>query len=249
MSVLRNGWRGVQAGVPVLLGYVPVAMAYGIAAKGVGLSFWETVLISVFVYAGASQFFILAAIKLGTPLPGIVAMVSLLNARHLLYGPLIAKWLPQALRKRLLAAFWLTDEVFATAFHAMGQQPAQAQFAWYMGLGLTAWLSWIGGTIIGLVAGSGLTAEFPQVDQILRFALVALFFSLALLSVKRPMLRALLIASVVTLVCLIYVGATPAILAGTISAWVFFVPGEQTDAAIEGEAQRQHNEGAHHGTD
>ncbi|HBP31657.1 MAG: AzlC family ABC transporter permease [Advenella sp.] len=249
MSVLNNGWRGVRAGVPVLLGYVPVAMAYGIAAKGVGLSFWETVLISVFVYAGASQFFILAAIKLGTPLPGIVAMVSLLNARHLLYGPLIAKWLPHTLHKRLQAAFLLTDEVFATAFHAMGRQPANAQFAWYVGLGLTAWLAWIGGTIIGLVAGSGLTAQFPQVDQILRFALVALFFSLALLSVKRPMLRALLIASVMTLLFLVYFGATPAILAGTVSAWLCYVPGDQAAAASDGGAQHKDRDGEPHGTD
>jgi 4-azaleucine resistance transporter AzlC len=249
MSVLNNGLRGVRAGVPVLLGYVPVAMAYGIAAKGVGLSFWETVLISVFVYAGASQFFILAAIKLGTPLPGIVAMVSLLNARHLLYGPLIAKWLPHALHKRLQAAFLLTDEVFATAFHAMGHQPPNAQFAWYIGLGLTAWLSWIGGTVIGLVAGSGLTAQFPQVDQILRFALVALFCSLALLSVKRPMLRALFIASVITLLFLIYAGATPAILAGTVSAWLCYVPRDPAAAASDGGAQHKNRDGEPHGTD
>ncbi len=248
MSVLLSGWRGVGAGVPVLLGYVPVAMAYGIAANGVGLSFWETLLVSVFVYAGASQFFILAAIKLGTPLPGIVAMVSLLNARHLLYGPLIARWLPPALHCRLQAAFLLTDEVFATAFHAMGQQPANAQFAWYMGLGLTAWLSWIGGTIIGLVAGSGLIAQFPQVDQILRFALVALFVSLAVLSVKRQMLFALFIAATVTLLCLIYAGATPAILAGTVMAWLCFSPAE-SDAARNKVVERNNDPGeGTHGT-
>ena len=254
MSVLINGWRGVRAGVPVLLGYVPVAMAYGIAAKGVGLTFWETLLVSVFVYAGASQFFILAAIKLGTPLPGIVAMVSLLNARHLLYGPLIARWLPDALHRRLQAAFFLTDEVFATAFHAMRHQPANAQFVWYMGLGLTAWLSWIGGTVIGLLAGSSLTAQFPQVDQILRFALVALFFSLALLSVKRPMLLALFIAGVVTLLCLIYAGPTPAIMAGTVTAWLCFAPGDNDaarkhDAAINDVDKRNNDLGGDaHGT-
>ncbi len=242
MSVSVNGLRGVKAGLPVLLGYVPVAMAYGIAARGVGLSFWETLLISVFVYAGAAQFFILAAIKLGTPLTGIVAMVSLLNARHLLYGPLIGKWLPDFLRLRLQAAFLLTDEVFATAFHAMGQQPAQARYGWYMGLGLTAWLSWIGGTIIGLLAGSGLAAQFPQVDQTLRFALVALFFALALLSVKRPMLLALFISALVTLVCVIYMGPTAAILAGTVSAWLCYVPRQRPDTPAA------HSQGGEHGT-
>ncbi len=251
MSVSGHGLHGVRAGVPVLLGYVPVAMAYGIAARGVGLSFWETLLISVFVYAGASQFFILAAIKLGTPVTGIVAMVSLLNARHLLYGPLIGKWLPEALHRRLGAAFLLTDEVFATAFHAMGKQSPDARFAWYMGLGLTAWLSWIGGTAIGLIAGSSLTAQFPQVDQTLRFALVALFFSLALLSVKRPMLLALLVSSVVTLVCLIYVGATAAILAGTVSAWLCYVPRDE-NRVVEEKATGSSSAftgGDQHGTD
>lgn len=248
MLVLRDGLKGVRAGLPVLLGYVPVAMAYGIAAKGVGLSFWETLLISVFVYAGASQFFILASIKLGTPLLGIVAMVSLLNARHLLYGPLIAKWLPQALRRRLQAAFFLTDEVFATAFHCMGNQPADTRFSWYVGLGLTAWLSWIGGTVVGLVAGAGIAAQFPQVDQTLRFALVALFFSLALLSVKSTMLRALFMSSVITLLCLIYAGATPAILAGTVSAWLCYVPREEVAYRDDEVADSRIGRGDHHGT-
>ncbi len=247
MGVLRDSWHGVRAGLPVLMGYVPVAMAYGIAAEGVGLSFWETLLVSVFVYAGASQFFILAAIKLGTPLPGIVAMVCLLNARHLLYGPLIVKWLPQPLQKRLQAAFFLTDEVFATAFHAMGNQPEQGRYAWYMGLGMTAWLSWIGGTIIGLVAGAGLTAQFPQVDQTLRFALVALFFSLALLSVKRSMLFALLMASIVTLLCLMVAGATPAILAGTVTAWLCFVPKREAASAIAQTSSSTHHSSAKEG--
>lgn len=230
MSVWKIWLRGVRAGLPVLLGYIPVAVAFGIAAKGVGLSFWETVLISVFVYAGASQFFILASIKLGTPLIGIVAMVSLLNARHLLYGPLLAKWLPPPLGKRLRGAFLLTDEVFATAFHGMGAQPAEQRFAWYVGVGMTAWLSWIGGTWLGAAAGSELTAQYPELDQTLRFALVVLFFSLTLLSVKRPMLRALLISAVVTALCLMTLGATPAILAGTVVAWLCYTPGEKHGA-------------------
>src|SRR3546814_1328322 len=139
------GLAGLRACLPVMIGYFPVAVTFGIAGLATGLSPLQVVLISALVYAGASQFLLLASIKAGTPWLWVVALCSLLNARHLLYGPLLSRMLPQRLRARLKIAFLLTDEVFATAFSRIGQVPPAHRDRWMTLLGLGAWLTWIAG--------------------------------------------------------------------------------------------------------
>ncbi|WP_419204846.1 AzlC family ABC transporter permease [Bordetella trematum] len=179
---------GLKAGLPVMIGYFPVAMAFGIAAAGVGLAPYQVILISVLVYAGASQFLLLASIKAGTPWIWVVALCSLLNARHLLYGSILARVLPPRLRTRLGLAFLLTDEVFATALQQMGQVPQGRRAGWMTALGLTAWLTWIAGTAVGVYAGDGLERHTPMLSQVMRFALPALFVALVCQSLRRELL-------------------------------------------------------------
>lgn len=183
-----GGAAGLKACVPVMIGYFPVAVAFGIAASGVGLAPYQVILISVLVYAGASQFLLLASIKAGTPWLWVVALCSLLNARHLLYGPILARFLPPALRTRLRLAFLLTDEVFATALHQLGQVTPAQRARWMTALGLGAWLTWIAGTAVGVYAGEGLERHFPVLSQVMRFALPALFMALVCQSLRRDLL-------------------------------------------------------------
>lgn len=46
---------GVRAGIPVILGFVPVGIAYAIMARQAGFTIFETIFMSVAVFAGASQ--------------------------------------------------------------------------------------------------------------------------------------------------------------------------------------------------
>ncbi|OZI45674.1 AzlC family ABC transporter permease [Bordetella genomosp. 5] len=215
---------GIKACVPVMIGYFPVAVAFGIAGVGTGLAPYQVVLISVLVYAGASQFLLLASIKAGTPWPWVVALCSLLNARHLLYGPLLSRWLPPALSTRLRLAFFLTDEVFATALHKLDAVDTRARARWMAGLGVAAWLTWIAGTAVGVYAGEGLERQFPMLAQVMRFALPALFVALVCQSARRelwlPLGAALGVGAVLA-------GAgygTLAILAGALAGCLCFRP-------------------------
>ena len=53
----KRGWqRGLALGAPIVLGYVPIGFAYGVLASKSGLSARNTLLMSLLVYAGASQF-------------------------------------------------------------------------------------------------------------------------------------------------------------------------------------------------
>lgn len=49
-------WRGFRALLPLWPGMVPFAVAYAVTARAGGLSVWETQLMSLTVFAGASQF-------------------------------------------------------------------------------------------------------------------------------------------------------------------------------------------------
>lgn len=178
---------GLKSCLPVMIGYFPVAVTFGIAGIAAGLTPLQVILISVLVYAGASQFLLLASIKAGTPWLWVVALCSLLNARHLLYGPLLSRFLPAALRDRLKVAFLLTDEVFATAFNRLQGVPPGRRQGWMIALGLGAWLTWIAGTAVGVYAGDGLERHYPMLSQVMRFALPALFMALVCQGARRGM--------------------------------------------------------------
>lgn len=210
------GWSGLKACVPIMIGYFPVAVTFGIAGLATGLSAMQVVLISVLVYAGASQFLLLASIKAGTPWLWVVALCSLLNARHLLYGPLLSRFLPERLNARLKLAFLLTDEVFATALHRLDGVTPTHRGRWMTLLGLGAWVTWIAGTAVGVYAGEGLERHFPVLSQVMRFALPALFLALVCQSATRPLRAAVLAALVVGTLCTALGHATLAILAAAV---------------------------------
>ena len=221
---LKAAFKGVQDGLPIVLGYVPVAMAFGISGSSLGLKASEISLTSLIVYSGAGQFFILAAMKIATPWIMIVALITLLNMRHLFYGPIISQYLPESLKQRLAMAFFLTDEVFATSFHRLKYVQEQDRTAWFWGLGVTAWLSWVGGTVLGLITGEQLLAHYPLLEQVLKFSLPALFVVLTVMSIHRQMLLALIAAAMVSLVVTLSGYPSLAIFAGAISAFVLYNP-------------------------
>ena len=226
MSQLKYFGRGLRAGLPIMLGYIPVAMAFGIAGASLGLSAWELIATSLIVYAGAGQFFILASLQLGTPFVTMVLLVTLLNARHLLYGPIIEKYLPQGLKNRLVKAFYLTDEVFATCYVGMNKVETAARGSWYMGLGILAWLSWATGTAIGVFAGDELLKAFPVVEKTLGFALPAMFVAVTVQSIQPPMLKAMAAGVVITIGVVSLGFPTLAILVGAFGACLFYTPGD-----------------------
>ncbi len=106
--------RGL-AGVPIMPGYLPVAVTFGIVAVQAGLSPLHAALISAAMFSGASQFLLVTMPAEGMPLPLALGLCLLLNCRHVFYGPILLPHLPAPKTALALAAFGLTDEVFALA--------------------------------------------------------------------------------------------------------------------------------------
>src|SRR5690606_37806921 len=141
----------------IALGYVPVAISFGLAAVYAGIAPALAVLISLVVYSGAAQFILVSLVAAGAGPISVVGIVLLMNLRHLFYGPALAAKLgrrPGRLPLALLAA-GLTDEVFATAVGRLEQQPEDEREYWYAGLQLGAYAAWVGGTALGAFFGQG----------------------------------------------------------------------------------------------
>jgi 4-azaleucine resistance transporter AzlC len=168
---------GVKEAFPLLGGYVPVAISFGLIAMQSGFNVWETILISTLIYAGASQFLFVAMVASGAPLWLVVIMTLLINARHLVYGPNLAPYLSKS-------PVWiglmhgLTDQIFALALTRLPQLHPSERLGWFSGAAVLAWLSWVGGTMLGAMVGGELIARWPLLAQVLPFALPALFLVL-----------------------------------------------------------------------
>ena len=57
--------EGAKASLPIVLGYLPVGMAFGIMAQKAGITAFEAGLMSFLVFAGASQFIAVEMISKG----------------------------------------------------------------------------------------------------------------------------------------------------------------------------------------
>ena len=170
-----GGWHGgVSNALPIVLGYLPVGLAYGVLASEAGLSPLNTLLMSLLVYAGASQFIAVGLLAGGAWPLSIVVTTLVVNLRHFLFSSALAShlegWRPW---QRAAWAYQLTDETFAVhaaQFSAGECAPGQA-----LALNASAQAAWVLGTGLGIVAGQ----RVGDVRALgLDFALPALFIAL-----------------------------------------------------------------------
>ena len=107
-------WTGARLGIPVILGYIPVGIAYALIARQAGFSVLETCMMSVFVYAGASEMMAAGMYAQGAGIAAIVLATFILNLRHFIMSACVMNGMRSEKRAfKELAAFGVTDEVFA----------------------------------------------------------------------------------------------------------------------------------------
>ncbi len=178
---LKSEWRrGVRAAMPIAMGYFPIAVTFGLLAKSSGLGFGISILMSLFVYSGASQFLTVGMLAAGTPFIAVVAANLILNLRHVVMSTSLAR--RYRLEKRLPAAivsFGITDETFVVASN---EKSPFVSTGFLFGLNATAYASWAAGT----AAGAVFTAWIPEdLAASMGVALYAMFIALLVPSMKK----------------------------------------------------------------
>ncbi|SEN12768.1 4-azaleucine resistance probable transporter AzlC [Mesobacillus persicus] len=171
--------KGLHAGISIAIGYVPVALTFGLLAKTTGLSIGETVMMSMIVFAGASQYMSLSLIALGTGIVEIILTTFIVNIRHFLMAASLNEKVEfDRVINRIVYSFGITDETFSVA----ATQPGKLSTGYMFGLNLIAYASWVMGSGIGFAIGAGLPATLQQSMSI---ALYAMFIGLLVPSMKQ----------------------------------------------------------------
>lgn len=169
---------GLQGGVSIAIGYMPIAITYGFIAKTTGLSLGETLLMSIIVYAGASQYMALDMISKQIGIIEIIFTTFIVNIRHLLMTASLNEKVEQDRPwKKAVYAFGITDETFSVA----AVQKEKLSTGYMFGLTLIAYSSWVCFSGIGFVVGSSLPELFQEGMSI---ALYAMFVGLLVPSMK-----------------------------------------------------------------
>jgi 4-azaleucine resistance transporter AzlC len=204
--------RGFRAMVPLWLGVVPFGLAYAVVARAAGLSALETQALSLLVFAGSAQFSAAGLFGRGAGGIEIVFTTFLLNVRHVLYGLALSRTVRLPWRRRLPAAFLLTDEAFGVAAASR-----ERSFPRLLGVELSLFVTWNLATAGGIVLGSAIRdpAELG----------VDFVFPLAFLALLVPLLRrrvdvAVALTAGVTawLVSRVEQGGVPIVVAGVAGA-------------------------------
>ncbi|MFE8700278.1 AzlC family ABC transporter permease [Cytobacillus sp. FJAT-54145] len=171
--------KGIQAGISIGIGYFPIAITFGLLAKTTGLTVSETVLMSLLVFAGASQYISLSLLTLGTGAFEIILTTLIVNIRHfLMSASLNEKCEDEHTPVKMLYSFGITDETFSVAALREGKVSTGFLF----GVILMAYSSWVVNSGLGHVIGGSLPR---MLQESMSVALYAMFVGLLVPSMKK----------------------------------------------------------------
>jgi len=171
---------GAKAAFPIVLGYLPVGMAFGVLARTAGLTPFEAGSMSILVYAGASQFLAIEMISKGIPWFPIVIATFFINLRHLLMSSTLSLHFEgHRLRTLGLLSAQLTDESFAVAMSNPSKISNRPSYLF--GLQMISQIAWVAGSVGGALFGRLIDHKQYGIP----FALSSLFICLLVIQIKK----------------------------------------------------------------
>lgn len=212
MSESANIKQAFQAALPIVLGYVAIGIPCGILCASINLKWWMVLIMSLLFYSGAGQFMIPNMFLAGAPIASIIASVSLVNTRQMLYAASFAKRC-QDVKKRLsfLFAATMTDESFGvnTTKYEEGEWSIP-RATW---VNLFSLSSWTLSNVVGVFIGNAINIPLP----IASFAMTSIFICLMCTQRMIPENLVAIVCAMAGVFCCKAIGLTgPAILIGAI---------------------------------
>ena len=187
--------QGAKATIPMIIGAIPFGIIFGTLAESSGLSIWGAMAMSLFVYAGSSQFIALGLLATGVGPIIIIATTLVVNLRHLLYATaLVDKISHLSHGWRALLAFGLTDESFAVVNGRYLGHTDTARAHWFfLGSIVAMYSNWQLCTWLGI----GLGELFPDMTNWgLDFAMSVTFLGIVIPYLRnKPMWLAVISAA------------------------------------------------------
>ena len=153
-------FKALKDTLPIFVSYFALSFSFGILAVKMGISPYVAVLMSVFIYSGSLQFFLLAVYKKLALIDVFIASF-LLNFRQFFYSLTFL----DRYKNHFYKIFALTDETFAILTHHKNDP----EYELYVSL--LNHFYWIIGTICGVIFVQHVNFEIKGLD----FVLISLF--------------------------------------------------------------------------
>lgn len=170
---------GFKAAWPICMGYVPIGLAFGVLAQKAGLQPWQVGMMSLFVFAGSSQFIAVSMLSSGASAAAIAVTTFVVNLRHFLMSSSLAVHLRGSSWKFLTAfAYGVTDESFAVNMAKFRGEEWGKERA--LVVNQTANAAWVLSTVIGGYGGEFIPAGSFGID----YALSAMFLALVVFQLR-----------------------------------------------------------------
>ena len=173
-----------RASLPVMFGYIPLGMAFGILFQDLGYGWYYAAVMGIFVFAGAAQFMAVGLLSAHAGLLDIAISTFILNSRHMFFGlSLLKRYRAKGLKKFYLI-FGLTDETYSliTSTHpAVDGDNVEDEQSYYLAITALNQSYWIAGCALGALLGVSIEFDSTGMD----FALAALFMVLLIEQWKR----------------------------------------------------------------
>ena len=167
--------------IPILLGYIPLGIGFGLFASQSGLPILVSTLMSIFMYTGAGQYLAVGLFAVNASFSSILITEILLNLRHIVYGLSLIREFDGIGKCKPYLIFALTDETYSVLTNTKCPQNINKK-KFYLGVSALNHFYWVTGSLIGAFLGKILQSktniDFGGID----FALTALF---AVLFVER----------------------------------------------------------------
>ncbi len=160
--------------IPVLMGYIPLGMAFGLLLSKLLIPWYYAFFMSLFIFAGAGQFLVLGLFASQATILEIGVATFLLNLRHTFYGLSMLSALKNFSWKKHYVIFGLTDETFALLkTNEVKEDERERVYLIITALNHSYWLI---GSVIGALLGNIVPFDYRGIE----FSLTALFVVLSI---------------------------------------------------------------------
>ena len=172
----------VLDGLGMSLSAVGFGFVFGLSARAAGLTPVDASAMSLFVFAGASQFAAVGYVASGFGWLAIVLLTALVNARHFLYSAAIAPYFQgERPATKAAMAFVLTDEAFAMSIAHFNRIGRGDRRGYWLAAVVMMFIPWNLASLAGVLVGGaipdptrfGLDVIFPAAMAGIAVALIA----------------------------------------------------------------------------
>lgn len=212
MGLKETLQSALKAALPVMAGYVAIGLPCGIMESQIGLNWLMAFAVSMTFYSGAGQFMIPNMWLSASPIASIIASVSFVNTRQMLYSAAFSPHLEHAKKwLSILFSATVTDESFGVnmqRFYLRNWSAEQATF-----VNLFCMTTWATFNAIGVLIGDALSIP----TAIAAFSMTSIFICLLVTQRMTKLNVVVIVASMLGVVLCKFVGLSgPAILLGAI---------------------------------